>query len=79
MVGGCERIFSSPVPPTMSRHAIRCLFLWLFGLPFALAGSTAPAAAAVWVFLTSYLRESILALHLSAVTHHRRYTSQPRR
>ena len=25
VVGGCERLFSSPVPPTMSRHVVRCL------------------------------------------------------
>lgn len=55
VVGGCERIFSSPVPPTMSRHAIRSLLIWLLALPFALAGSTPPAAVALWTFATSYI------------------------
>jgi hypothetical protein len=27
VVGGCERLFSSPVPPTMSRHVVRRLVL----------------------------------------------------
>ena len=55
MVGGCERLFSSPVPPTMSRHVVRCLTLWLCGLPVVLAGTMAPLAAALWVFVTSYI------------------------
>lgn len=55
VVGGCERLFSSPVPPTMSRHIIRCLLLWLFSLPFVLAGGMAPATVAAWVLITSYI------------------------
>ena len=55
MVGGCERVFSSPVPPTMSRHVIRCMLLWLLGLPAVLAGTMAPANIAMWVFFVSYI------------------------
>lgn len=55
VVGGCERLYSSPVPPTMSRHAIRSITLWLLGLPFVLAGSMPPAAVALWTFATSYI------------------------
>ena len=55
VVGGCERLFSSPVPPTMSRHAIRCLMIWLVFLPFVLAGNVRPIIAALWVFFTSYI------------------------
>lgn len=55
VVGGCERVFSSPVPPTMSRHVIRSLLLWLLGLPFVLAGSMTPSSIALWVFLVSYI------------------------
>jgi len=54
VVGSCERLFSSPLPPTMSRHIVRCLQLWLFGLPFVLAGTMAPLASACWVFAVSY-------------------------
>ena len=54
VVGGCDRLFSSPLPPTMSRHIVRCLQLWLFGLPFVLAGTMAPLTVAVWVFVVSY-------------------------
>lgn len=55
VVGGCERLFSSPLPPTMSRHVIRCLALWLLGLPFVLVGTMAPLTIAIWVFVTSYI------------------------
>ena len=55
VVGGCERLFSSPLPPTMSRHVIRSLVLWLIGLPLVLAGTMAPLATAGWVFVTSYI------------------------
>jgi len=55
VVGGCERVFSSPVPPTMSRHVIRCMLLWLLGLPAVLAGTMAPANIAMWVFFVSYI------------------------
>mmetsp|Transcript_10560 Transcript_10560/g.31129 ORF Transcript_10560/g.31129 Transcript_10560/m.31129 type:complete len:439 (-) Transcript_10560:182-1498(-) len=55
VVGGCERVFSSPVPPTMSRHVIRCMLLWLLGLPAVLAGSMSPAHISLWVFLVSYI------------------------
>lgn len=54
IVGGMERLFSSPLPPTMSRHIIRCLQLWLMGFPFVLAGTMAPITVAIWVFVTSY-------------------------
>jgi putative membrane protein len=54
IVGGCERLFSSPLPPTMSRHIVRCLQLWLLGLPFVLAGTMAPISVAIWVFVVSY-------------------------
>lgn len=55
VVGGCERLFSSPVPPTMSRHLVRCLLLWLVGLPFALVGTMARPAIIVSTFIVSYI------------------------
>lgn len=55
VVGGCERLFSSPVPPTMSRHVLRCLVLWLLGLPLVLAGSMSAVAVCGWVFITAYI------------------------
>ena len=54
VVSSCERIFSSPLPPTLSRHIVRCLQLWLIGFPFVLAGTMAPLSVALWVFATSY-------------------------
>ena len=55
VVTGCNRLFSSPVPPTMSRHIVRCLVLWLIGLPLLLAGSMNRYAVSLWIFVTSYI------------------------
>jgi len=38
-VGGCERLATSPIPPTYSRHLSRVMFLWLLLLPLSLAGA----------------------------------------
>lgn len=54
ILGGCVRLFSSPLPPTMSRHIVRCLQLFFIGLPFVLAGTMAPLTVAAWVFVVSY-------------------------
>jgi ion channel-forming bestrophin family protein len=35
-MGGCERIFTSPVPRFFTRHTARFLELWLFIAPFGL-------------------------------------------
>lgn len=40
VVGSCERLFSSPLPPTMTRHLVRSLLLWLGLLPLCLAGKS---------------------------------------
>ena len=34
---------------------IRCMLLWLLGLPAVLAGSMSPAHISLWVFLVSYI------------------------
>ena len=39
----------------MSRHAVRCLLLWLLTLPLVLAGTMAPVACALWTFVVSYI------------------------
>ena len=39
----------------MSRHVVRCLMLWLVGLPFVLVGTMSPLATALWLFITSYI------------------------
>jgi ion channel-forming bestrophin family protein len=35
-VGGCDRLLTSPIPPTYSRHLSRVMFLWLVLLPMSL-------------------------------------------
>jgi len=55
VISGCERLFSSPIPPTMSRHVIRCLLIWIFTLPVVLASVMAPVENAIWVALTAYI------------------------
>ncbi len=55
IVAGCERLFSSPIPPNMARHGMRSLMLWLFALPMMLAGSLPPIAIACCTACTSYI------------------------
>lgn len=35
--GGCERILTTPIPLSYTRHISRSVMIWLLGLPFALA------------------------------------------
>jgi len=46
-VGGCERLFASPIPPTYSRHLSRVLCMWLFLMPISLIGSGLSTAGVV--------------------------------
>lgn len=39
VVGICNRLSSSPIPPTYSRHLSRTIFLWLFSLPASLVST----------------------------------------
>ena len=36
VIGGCERIQSTPIPVSYTRHTSRSLMIWLLTLPFAL-------------------------------------------
>lgn len=40
VIGGCERLFTSPIPPTYSRHLSRILSLWLGLLPLSLLAAS---------------------------------------
>jgi len=55
VVGGCERLFASPIPPTMSRHVVRSLALWLLTLPVVLVGQLSPPLVLFYVAATSYI------------------------
>lgn len=39
VLGICERISTSPIPPTYTRHLSRTIFLWLFSLPASLVST----------------------------------------
>lgn len=39
VVGMCERLFVSPIPPTYTRHLSRTMFLWIFFMPAALVSA----------------------------------------
>jgi len=41
--GGCERLMTSPIPPTYSRHLSRIMFLYLAILPLASVASGMPS------------------------------------
>jgi len=55
VVGGCERLFTSPIPPTMTRHVVRSMGLWLLALPLALIGSVPPLAVVGFSTATAYI------------------------
>ena len=56
-VGGNERLFSSPIPPTYTRHLSRVISLWLLLLPVSLVvnGGLSTSATAFVVSIASYV------------------------
>lgn len=54
VIGGCERIQSTPIPVSYTRHTSRSLMLWLLTLPFALWPAMKLATVPA-VFLVTYL------------------------
>ena len=54
-IASCERLFSSPIPPSMARHGQRSLMIWLMGLPCVLAGMMPAALVALCCISTSYV------------------------
>lgn len=50
-----QRLFHSPIPPTMSRHVTRCLLLWLATMPLVLSGRLPPLGVAVATAVTTYI------------------------
>lgn len=55
VASSCERLFSSPIPPTMSRHGLRSLTLWLLALPFVLAGTVPPLVNVLWTAALAFV------------------------
>lgn len=58
-----QRLFHSPIPPTMSRHLTRCLLLWLASLPLVLSQRLPPAGVAMATMVTT------CAPHLATQAH----------
>lgn len=52
--GGCERLLSTPLPLSYTRHCSRTLFMWLLSLPVVLWSSMGPAMIPA-VFFVSYV------------------------
>ena len=55
VIGGCERLFTSPIPPTMTRHVVRCMGLWLLAMPLALIGSMPPLGVVFFTATSAYI------------------------
>lgn len=56
----CERIFTSPIPPTMTRHGLRSLALWFMALPVVMAANNVPPImTAVWTSIISFIHIGI--------------------
>ena len=66
VVGGCERLFTSPIPPTFTRHVVRSMALWLLALPLALIGSMPPLAVVCFSTATAYIFLGIEELGVQA-------------
>ena len=50
-----QRLFHSPIPPTMSRHVGRCLLIWLTALPVVLAKRMHPVGVAVACGVSAFI------------------------
>lgn len=51
----CERIFTSPIPPAMSRHGTRSVIVFFLAMPFVFAASSTTWLSAVWTFVIAFL------------------------
>jgi len=49
VVGGCERLHSSPIPPTYSRHLSRVISMFLFFMPIGIVASSSSLLGAVLI------------------------------
>lgn len=55
VASSCERIFTSPIPPTMSRHGVRSMTLWMLALPAVLAFSVPGWLNVLWTAAIAYV------------------------
>ena len=55
VAASCERLFSSPIPPTMSRHGLRSMTVWLMALPVVLAFSIPPVVNVAWTSVVAFV------------------------
>ena len=53
--GVCERLLSTPIPLSFSRHSSRSIMIWLLTLPFALSSITTGWTLLPLMFCVSYL------------------------
>mmetsp|Transcript_18897 Transcript_18897/g.27963 ORF Transcript_18897/g.27963 Transcript_18897/m.27963 type:complete len:422 (-) Transcript_18897:50-1315(-) len=51
----CERIFTSPIPPTMSRHGLRSMTLLMLTLPVALSFAVPPIVNIGWTAAIGFI------------------------
>ena len=51
----CERIFTSPIPPAMSRHGTRSVMVFFLAMPFVFAVSSPVLLSVVWTFIIAFL------------------------
>ena len=51
----CERIFTSPIPPAMSRHGTRSVIVFFLAMPFVFAVSSPVFLSTAWTFIIAFL------------------------
>lgn len=55
IVASFERIFTSPIPPAMSRHGTRSVIVFFLAMPFVFAASSPVLLSVVWTFIIAFL------------------------
>ena len=55
VVASCERLFTSPIPPTMSRHGLRSMTMWMMALPIVFSFSIPPIVNVAWTCAIAFV------------------------
>ena len=55
VVSNCERIFTSPIPPAMSRHGTRSVIVFFLVMPFVFAASSPVLLSVAWTLIIAFL------------------------
>jgi len=66
VLGTCNRLVTSPIPPTYSRHLSRVLSIWLLAFPLSLLAKTTTLTTTSLTALVARLMGTVLATSVAA-------------